>query len=83
MISETVGTARPARSIADWWCLVATPLFAIMAVLTAAFAKQMPMDGSSPVAFALGGMPLMYLLMSAAHAGPWLRLIAKRESTIR
>jgi hypothetical protein len=39
---------------------------------------QMPMDGdcSSAHAILLGGMAPMYLLMSAFHAPPWLKLIS-------
>jgi len=29
--------------------------------------------------FGLGGMTVMYGLMSAFHAGPWLRMLAARK----
>jgi hypothetical protein len=69
---------------ADWLSLAATPVFAIMALLTAAHGG--PADvlctgahGSSP----LTGMVPMYSLMSAFHSAPWLRLISRRRSNGR
>jgi hypothetical protein len=64
-----------ARGAADWLSLAAAPTFAIMALLTAVFGGPPDMlcaalQGASP----LSGMIPMYLLMSAFHAGPWLRL---------
>ena len=61
---------------ADGLALAASPTFAIMALLTAILgggATQMLCSAAqvSP----LGGMVAMYLLMSAFHAGPWLKLI--------
>ncbi len=67
---------------ADCLCLAATPAFGIMALLTA-------IHGSGPTdalcwagggRSLLGGMVPMYLLMSAVHSAPWLRLIAGRRS---
>jgi hypothetical protein len=67
---------RPARVAADWLCLAATPTFAIMALLTALGSGQpdilcTAMHRASP----FDGMVAMYLLMSAFHAAPWLKLI--------
>lgn len=67
---------------ADWLCLAAAPTFAFMALLTGV------LDGGAPDLFCLamthasplGGMVPMYLLMSAFHAAPWLRLISGRRS---
>ncbi len=69
-----------AHSAADWLSLAAAPTFALMALLTAAFGGTPDMlcaalQGSSP----LSGMVPMYLLMSAFHLAPWLRLIARRR----
>jgi hypothetical protein len=67
------------RIVADWLCLAATPVFAIMALLTALGAGQpdafcAAAQHTSP----LGGMVPMYLLMGAFHAAPWLKLICRR-----
>jgi len=67
-------------SPADWLALAAAPTFAFMALLTAVpgggtvdmLCSAMP--GASP----FSGMVFMYLLMSAFHLGPWLRLIGSR-----
>ena len=72
------------RGIADWLCLAAAPAFAIMALLTGVFGDAPDMlcasaQGASP----LSGMVPMYLLMSAFHAGPWLKLISRRRSQAR
>ncbi|MER9137975.1 hypothetical protein NKI20_17020 [Mesorhizobium sp. M0830] len=63
--------------IADWLCLTAAPTFAVMALLTCIFSGDAAMlcTGSSP----LTGMAPMYLLMSAFHLAPWLRVISGRQ----
>lgn len=71
--AEPVGQAR---SVADWLHLAATPVFALMAAVTG-LPQSAPMEvlcGTSP----LGGMAVMYLLMSAFHAAPWLKLALRR-----
>ena len=68
-----------ARGMAKWLCLAATPTFAIMALLTAV-PDGTPMEtlcSTGPMAM-LRGMAPMYLLMSAFHAPPWMRLISSR-----
>jgi hypothetical protein len=71
---------RPAaRVAADWLCLAATPIFAIMALLTVRDGGQpdilcAAMQHASP----LSGMVPMYFLMSFFHVGPWLKLICGR-----
>jgi len=65
---------------ADWLSLAAAPTFAIMALLTGLFggtpdALCAAMQGTS----ALSGMVPMYLLMSAFHAAPWVRLVSSRS----
>jgi hypothetical protein len=69
--------------LADWLSLAAAPTFALMAVVTGVLgAGGMPgmlcsaARGASP----LGGMVLMYLLMSASHLTPWLKLSPGRRS---
>ena len=64
---------------AHWLCLAAAPTFAIMALLTgmSGDAPDMLCVGASDMP-PLGGMVPMYLLMSAFHAAPWLKLIARR-----
>lgn len=65
-----------ARKMANGLHLAATPTFATMALLTGALgsADVLCSAGASP----LGGMVPMYLLMSAFHSAPWLKLIAGR-----
>ena len=62
--------------------LAAAPTFAIMALLSAAVGSGEALcsaAGASP----LGGMVPMYLLMSAFHSAPWLKLISRRRSSVR
>ncbi len=69
-------------SAADWLCLAATPTFAAMALLSHVFGGG-PMDmacASMSGASSLSGMTAMYGLMSAFHAGPWLRLLSGRRA---
>jgi hypothetical protein len=70
-------------SMADWLCLAAAPTFALMALLTCIFSGDAAMlcMGSSPLTGpSLTGMPAMYLLMSAFHLAPWLRVISGRQA---
>jgi hypothetical protein len=69
---------------ADWLCLAAAPTFAIMALLTAVFGGGPPDMLCSAVqdASPLSGMVPMYLLMSAFHSAPWLKLISSRRSGV-
>jgi hypothetical protein len=63
---------------AEWLSLAAAPTFAIMALLTGVFSGGHPdlLCTTTHDASALGGMLPMYLLMSAFHSAPWLKLIA-------
>ena len=63
---------------ADWLSLAAAPTFAFMALLTAVPGGG-PLDMLCSGASPFSGMVLMYLLMSAFHLGPWLRLLAGRR----
>lgn len=76
--------AGAALGIAGWLCLAATPTFAIMALLTGALGGG-PMDVlcSAGHGSPLSGMVPMYLLMSAFHSTPWLKLISGRRSGAR
>jgi hypothetical protein len=68
-----------ARVATDWLCLAATPTFAIMALLTALGGGSSDMlCAAMQHASPLGGMVPMYLLMSAFHSAPWLKLICGR-----
>ena len=68
---------------ADWISLAAAPTFAVMALLQGGLGGGQPEmlcsaahDGSP-----LSGMVPMYLLMSAFHSAPWLKLISRRRAT--
>ena len=64
---------------ADWLSLAAAPTFAIMALLTGVSGGG-PMDAlcvAAQDASSLSGMVPMYVLMSAFHLAPWLRLFSR------
>ena len=69
-----------ALGAADWLCLAAAPIFAIMALLTGVVGGG-PADMLCATAHGslLNGMVPMYLLMSAFHSAPWLKLISSRR----
>jgi hypothetical protein len=73
-----------ARTAADWLYLAAAPTFAIMALVTGVLGGG-PADALCSIAGAspLGGMMPMYLLMSAFHLAPWLKLFAGRRREAR
>ena len=76
--SDEQATARSAAALraADGLALAASPTFAIMALLTALLGgSPAEMLCSTANASPLSGMVTMYLLMSAFHAAPWLKLI--------
>jgi hypothetical protein len=68
-----------ARRLANGLYLAAAPTFATMALLTGVLGGGVP-DAlcSTASASPLGGMVPMYLLMSAFHLAPWLKLIGGR-----
>lgn len=82
-LNELDRHAPPQKTVAinmvDGLALIASPIFAAMAVLTG-------MSGDSPAEIfcsavhmsPLSGMATMYVLMSAFHAAPWLRLLRTR-----
>jgi len=67
-----------ALGFADGLSFAAAPTFAIMALLISVFGGG-PADGlcSAVHASPFGGMVPMYVLMSAFHLTPWLKLLAK------
>ncbi len=74
--------AAPLRT-ADWLALAAAPTFAAMALLTGVSGNGDMICSAGPSASPLGGMVVMYLLMSAFHATPWLKLNARRRDAAR
>jgi hypothetical protein len=86
MTTHRIGTnegrlAALAHGAAGWLGLAAAPTFAVMALLTGGLGGQPDMlCASMQDASPLGRMALMYLLMSAFHAAPWLRLISRRRA---
>jgi hypothetical protein len=76
---------RAALGAADWLGLAAAPTFVIMALLTGVLSegKMAMMCSTAQGPSSLGGMVPMYLLMSAFHSAPWLKLIASRRRRTR
>ena len=73
-----------ALGAADLLSLAAAPTFAIMALLTSVLGGGAPdVLCSAAQASPLTGMAPMYLLMSAFHAAPWLKLISGRRGGAR
>ncbi|MGZ6039757.1 MAG: hypothetical protein ACXWKR_13880 [Phenylobacterium sp.] len=68
---------RIAPDAADRLRLAATPAFAMMAIVTGMDAHP-DMICATAHASPLSGMAPMYLLMSAVHAGPWLKRLFRR-----
>lgn len=83
--NETGRLSQPAAlGAADWLGLAAAPIFAVVALLTCVAGADADMmcsaaHGVSP----LSGMLPMYVLMSAFHSTPWLKLISRRRSAAR
>jgi hypothetical protein len=70
--------AQPAaRGAADWLSLAAAPTFAIMALITGVLGGS-DICSATQGAWPLSGMVPMYLLMSAFHSAPWLKLVSSR-----
>jgi hypothetical protein len=82
-LPRSTGTKKKFEvGVADWLSLAAAPTFAIMALLTVVLGGG-PLDmlcSAAQDASLLTGMVPMYLLMSAFHSAPWLKLIASRRS---
>ena len=64
--------------------LAAAPTFAIMALLTSIPGGGMPdvLCSAAQGAAPLSGMAVMYLLMSAFHLAPWLKLASSRRPAL-
>jgi len=80
-VDTCAGRGHPTTGLAGWLGLAAAPTFALMALWTVFFSGGpdmlcMAMQCSSPV----NGMTMMYALMSAFHAAPWLRFISSRRN---
>jgi hypothetical protein len=75
---ETPAASRPV----DWLSLAATPTFAFMAALTGVLGggPHEMLCSATEHTSPLSGMVAMYLLMSAFHAPPWLKLLCRRRS---
>ncbi len=80
MVGANLGAGRAA----DWLCLAASPSFAIMALMPNVLGAG-PMNGLCPAGHGptLSGMVPMYVLMSAFHAAPWLKLMCGRPGGAR
>jgi len=82
MTTRAIGTrerrlAAAVLGVAEWLCLAAAPTFAIMALASVFLGGGPPMVCATGVDTSpLRGMTAMYLLMTAFHAPPWLRLIS-------
>ena len=77
MATHTIRTSEDRlAAVADWLRLAAAPTFAIMAVLTSVLGSSMPDVLCAHDASPLVGMPAMYMLMSAFHLAPWLKLVS-------
>ena len=65
----------------SWLSLAAAPTFAMMALLTRIHGDSMSdmVCSAAQDASPLTGMFAMYLLMSAFHLSPWLRLLSRRR----
>jgi len=70
-----------ALGAAGWLSLAAAPTFALMALLTDVLGGGPPamLCSAAQDASPLSGMVPMYLLMSAFHLAPWLKLISSRR----
>ena len=73
-----------AHGAAGWLGLAAAPTFAVMALLSCVTGGDADMMCSAAHAVSpLSGMVPMYVLMSAFHLAPWLKLISRRRSVAR
>jgi hypothetical protein len=72
-------TVAAVAGLIKWLYLAATPTFAVMALLTCIAGEDAGMMCSAAHGVSLlSGMLPMYVLMSAFHSAPWLKLIFRR-----
>ncbi|WP_428664918.1 hypothetical protein [Reyranella sp.] len=69
--------------MADWLSLAAMPTFAFMALLTVLGGGPDGLCSVGNERAPLTGMAAMYVLMSAFHSVPWLKLVFRRRSATR
>ena len=63
---------------ANWLSLAASPVFALMALLTAVLGDtHSALCSQSQQVSPISGMAPMYLLMAAFHLAPWFRLTGR------
>lgn len=82
-MQDQVVSRRAGHGAADWLSLAAAPTFAFMALLTAGGGPLDMLCAAVPGPSPFTGMVLMYLLMSAFHLGPWLKLISSQRTQRR
>jgi len=83
MIVHQDDAGRRSNAVSDaagWLGLAATPTFAVMALLSATSATDSLDMLCAAHASPLAGMTAMYLLMSAFHAAPWVKLVSRGRS---
>lgn len=78
-IDEALPRGGKEAAAFGWLGLLATPGFALMALVTGLVHHDGAADilcSTAHTPWSIGGMAPMYLLMSVFHAGPWLKLAA-------
>ena len=79
LAGRAAASSKTRRGMADWLCLAASPVFAVMAVLAQSDGRPDMICSAMMDASPFGGMVPMYLLMSLFHSPPWLKLIFGRH----
>jgi hypothetical protein len=72
------GGPRAARIAVHGLAFAASPVFAVMAWVTAGEAAAATLCSVASGVLPVNGMTLMYLLMSLFHLPPWLNLLCTR-----
>ena len=78
LAGRAAASSKTKRSLVDWLCLAASPVFAMMALLAQGDGRPDMICSAMTDTSPFGGMVPMYLLMSLFHSPPWLKLIAGR-----